>query len=61
MLKSSLGIRKAVASAAAIAMTSFGGAVFAENVSGQPLQYNLAEPVTEIARQIYDLHTLMLV
>jgi len=61
MLKSSLGIRKAVASAAAIAMTSFGGAAFAENVSGQPLQYNLAEPVTEIARQIYDLHTLMLV
>ncbi|MCE2744580.1 MAG: cytochrome c oxidase subunit II [Burkholderiales bacterium] len=42
-------------------MTSFGGAAFAENVSGQPLQYNLAEPVTEIARQIYDLHTLMLV
>jgi cytochrome c oxidase subunit II len=61
MLKSSLGIRKAVATAAAIAMTSFGGAAFAENVSGQPLQYNLAEPVTEIARQIYDLHTLMLV
>lgn len=61
MLKSSLGIRKAVASAAAIAMTSFGGAAFAENVSGQPLQYNLAEPVTEIAREIYDLHTLMLV
>ena len=61
MLKSSLGIRKAVASAAAIAMTSFGGAAFAENVSGQPLQYNLVEPVTEIARQIYDLHTLMLV
>jgi cytochrome c oxidase subunit II len=61
MLKSSLGIRKAVASAAAIAMTSFGGAAFAENVSGQPVQYNLAEPVTEIARQIYDLHTLMLV
>ena len=61
MLKSSLGIRKAVASAAAIAMTSFGGAAFAENVSGQPLQDNLAEPVTEIARQIYDLHTLMLV
>lgn len=61
MLKSSLGIRKVVASAAAIAMTSFGGAAFAENVSGQPLQYNLAEPVTEIARQIYDLHTLMLV
>ena len=61
MLKSSLGIRKAVASAAAVAMTSFGGAAFAENVSGQPLQYNLAEPVTEIARQIYDLHTLMLV
>jgi cytochrome c oxidase subunit 2 len=24
-------------------------------------QYNLVEPVTEIARQIYDLHTLMLV
>ncbi|MEW6204728.1 MAG: cytochrome c oxidase subunit II [Pseudomonadota bacterium] len=42
-------------------MTSFGGAAFAENVSGQPVQYNLAEPVTEIARQIYDLHTLMLV
>lgn len=61
MLKSSLGIRKAVATAAAIAMTSFGGAAFAENVSGQPLQYNLVEPVTEIARQIYDLHTLMLV
>jgi len=61
MLKSSLGIRKAVATAAAVAMSSFGGAAFAENVSGQPLQYNLAEPVTEIARQIYDLHTLMLV
>lgn len=61
MLKSSLGIRKAVASVAAVAMSSFGGAAFAENVSGQPLQYNLAEPVTEIARQIYDLHTLMLV
>jgi len=61
MLKSSLGIRKVVAAAAAIAMTSFGGAAFAENVSGQPLQYNLVEPVTEIARQIYDLHTLMLV
>lgn len=61
MLKSSLGIRKVAATAAAIAMTSFGGAAFAENVSGQPLQYNLAEPVTEIARQIYDLHTLMLV
>ena len=61
MLKSSLGIRKVAASAAAIAMTSFGGAAFAENVSGQPLQYNLVEPVTEIARQIYDLHTLMLV
>lgn len=61
MLKSSLGIRKAAATVAAIAMTSFGGAAFAENVSGQPLQYNLAEPVTEIARQIYDLHTLMLV
>lgn len=61
MLKSSLGIRNAVATAATIAMTSFGGAAFAENVSGQPLQYNLVEPVTEIARQIYDLHTLMLV
>lgn len=61
MLKSSLGIRKVAATAAAIAMTSFGGAAFAENVSGQPLQYNLVEPVTEIARQIYDLHTLMLV
>jgi len=61
MLKSSLGIRKAAATVAAIAMTSFGGAAFAENVSGQPLQYNLAEPVTELARQIYDLHTLMLV
>lgn len=61
MLKSSLGIRKVAAAAAAIAMTSFGGAAFAENVSGQPLQYNLAAPVTEIARQIYDLHTLMLV
>ncbi len=61
MLKSSLGIRKAAAIAAATAMTSFGGAAFAENVSGQPLQYNLAPPVTEIARQIYDLHTLMLV
>ena len=61
MLKSSLGIRKAVATAAAVAMSSFGGAAFAENVSGQPLQYNLVEPVTEIARQIYDLHTLMLV
>jgi cytochrome c oxidase subunit II len=61
MLKSSLGIRKAAAMAAAVAMTSFGGAAFAENVSGQPRQYNLAEPVTEIARQIYDLHTLMLV
>jgi len=61
MLKSSLGIRNAVATAAAVAMTSFGGAAFAENVSGQPLQYNLAQPVTEIAKQIYDLHTLMLV
>lgn len=61
MLKSSLGIRKAVATAAVVAMSSFGGAAFAENVSGQPLQYNLVEPVTEIARQIYDLHTLMLV
>ena len=61
MLKSSLGIRKAAAIAAATAMTSFGGAAFAENVSGQPLQYNLHQPVTEIARQIYDLHTLMLV
>jgi cytochrome c oxidase subunit 2 len=47
--------------AAVVAMSSFGGAAFAENVSGQPLQYNLVEPVTEIARQIYDLHTLMLV
>ena len=61
MLKSSLGIRKALATSAALATTSFGGAAFAENVSGQPLQYNLAEPVTQIARQIYDLHTLMLV
>ena len=61
MLKSSLGIRKVVATSAAFAMTSFGGAAFAENVSGQPLQYNLVAPVTEIARQIYDLHTLMLV
>ncbi|WP_370569194.1 cytochrome c oxidase subunit II [Limnobacter humi] len=61
MLKSSLGFRGALAAAAAVAMTTFGGAALAENVSGQPRQYNLAEPVTEIARQIYDLHTMMLV
>ncbi|MFN4327763.1 MAG: cytochrome c oxidase subunit II [Limnobacter sp.] len=61
MLKSSLGLRRALAGAAAVALTSVGGIAAAENVSGLPRQYNLTEPVTEIARQIYDLHTLMLI
>ena len=63
MLKSSLGIRKA-SFLAAVAMTTFGGAALAQQETGATAahnQYNLAAPVTEIARQIYDLHTLMLV
>lgn len=63
MSKTSLGIRKA-ALAAVAAMTTYGSAALAQNPDvgfGAGKQYNLAEPVTEIARQIYDLHTLMLV
>ena len=59
MLKSSLGIRNVSLTATLLAMTAFGSTAFAQNAKG--LQYNLSEPVTEIAKQIYDLHTLMLV
>lgn len=56
MSKSSLGSRKASLFAAALALAGSAGSAFANDG-----MYNLKEPVTEIARQIYDLHTLMLV
>jgi cytochrome c oxidase subunit 2 len=61
MLKSSFGVRKASALAAAFAMTVAGGAAHAQDAAQKELIWNLKEPVTEIARQIYDLHTLLLV
>ncbi len=61
MLKSSFGVRKASALAAAFAMTVAGGAAHAQEAAQKELIWNLKEPVTEIARQIYDLHTLLLV
>jgi len=60
MLKSSFGVRKASALAAAFAMAVTGGAAHAQ-AAEKELIWNLKEPVTEIARQIYDLHTLLLV
>lgn len=56
MLKSSLGNRKAQLLAAWFALAGMTGSAFA-----QENPYNLREPVTQIAREIYDLHTLMLV
>lgn len=56
MLKSSLGNRKAQLLAAWFALAGMTGSAFA-----QENPYNLKEPVTQIAREIYDLHTLMLV
>lgn len=61
MLKSSFGVRKASALAAAFAMTVAGGAAHAQDAAQKELIWNLKEPVTEIARQIYDLHTLLLI
>jgi len=61
MLKSSFGVRKAFALAAAFAMTVAGGAAHAQDAAQKELIWNLKEPVTEIARQIYDLHTLLLI
>jgi len=52
MFKQSLGNSQM----AAAAMASFALPAFAAD-----RQYNLAEPVTDIARQIYDLHTLMMI
>jgi cytochrome c oxidase subunit II len=56
MLKSSQGNRKAQLMAVWFAMAGFAGSALA-----QENPYNLKEPVTQIAREIYDLHTLMLV
>ncbi|MCE2679244.1 MAG: cytochrome c oxidase subunit II [Burkholderiales bacterium] len=52
MFKQSLG--KSQMAAAALAS-------FALPAIAADRQYNLAEPVTDIARQIYDLHTLMMI
>lgn len=61
MLKSSFGVRKASALAAAFAMTVAGGAAHAQDAAQKELIWNLKEPVTQIARQIYDLHTALLI
>lgn len=55
MLKSSLGGYKARMLAASLALFGFVG-----GVSAQENPYNLREPVTQIASEIYDLHTMML-
>jgi len=55
MHKQSLGKGLATAGMVAGLLAGAGVATAAEQ------QYNLAPPVTEIARQIYDLHTLMLI
>lgn len=61
MLKSSFGVRKASALAAAFAMAVAGGAAHAQDAAQKELIWNLKEPVTQIARQIYDLHTALLI
>lgn len=61
MLKTSLGQRHFAAATLAAAFAAFGGAAVAAEGGPQPLQINLQPPVTEIARQIYDLHSLMLI
>ncbi|WP_288106827.1 cytochrome c oxidase subunit II [Limnobacter sp.] len=61
MLKTSLGQRQCAAATLAAALTTFGGVAVAAEGGPQPLQLNLAPPVTEIARQIYDLHSMMLI
>jgi len=61
MLKSSLGSRKAGIIASGFALALAGGFAHAQSAADRESMYNLREPVTEIARQIYDLHTLTLV
>ncbi len=56
MFKQSLGKSQIKSRMAAAAM-----ALVALPAVASDRQYNLAEPVTDIARQIYDLHTLMMI
>ena len=47
--------------ASGFALALAGGFAHAQSAADRESMYNLREPVTEIARQIYDLHTLTLV
>jgi len=60
MLKTSLGVRNASAALFTLMATLAGGVAHAEGAKARDSMYNLKEPVTEIARQIYDLHMLLL-